>query len=184
MKCTYFNCNCWKIIDQNDRSHAIDISKITKVVLKKRKIDPFNRKKLNKKINNQESLFSNGKRSYQPIFRNFHFYAFYGHFKIFSLYNTSKFLFSSYQSQLSSTDMIFGFIGPFTIRKQRLFGEYFLNITLVIIDISMACDLSFQAIFSPRNCCGNKYSGSTHGPRGIIFFFFFSIFMEPMKGDW
>ena len=34
------------------------------------------------------------------VFRNFHFYAFYGHFSIYSLYNTSKFLFSSYQSQV------------------------------------------------------------------------------------
>ena len=32
-------------------------------------------------------------------FRNFHFYAFYRHFSIFSLYNTSKFLVSSYRSQ-------------------------------------------------------------------------------------
>ena len=32
-------------------------------------------------------------------FRNFHFYAFHRHFSIFSLYNTSKFLVSSYRSQ-------------------------------------------------------------------------------------
>ena len=33
------------------------------------------------------------------VFRNFHFYAFYRHFSIFSLYNTSKFLVSSFWSQ-------------------------------------------------------------------------------------
>ena len=33
------------------------------------------------------------------FFRNFHFYAFYRHFSIFSLYNTSKFLVSSFWSQ-------------------------------------------------------------------------------------
>ena len=32
------------------------------------------------------------------VFPNFHFYTFYGHFSIFSLYNTSKFLVSSYRS--------------------------------------------------------------------------------------
>ena len=34
MKCTYFHRNCWKKIAQNDRSHAMDISRITKVILK------------------------------------------------------------------------------------------------------------------------------------------------------
>ena len=33
------------------------------------------------------------------LFWNFHFYAFYRHFSIFFLYNTSKFLVSSYWSQ-------------------------------------------------------------------------------------
>ena len=34
MKCTYFHPNCWKKIAQNDRSYAMDISRITKVILK------------------------------------------------------------------------------------------------------------------------------------------------------
>ena len=34
MKCTYFHRNCCKKIAQNDRSHAMDISRITKVILK------------------------------------------------------------------------------------------------------------------------------------------------------
>ena len=38
------------------------------------------------------------KKTHFFVFRNFHFYAFYRHFSIFSLYNTSKFLFSSYRS--------------------------------------------------------------------------------------
>ena len=50
IKFTYFHRNCWKKIAQNDRSHAMDISKITKVVMKNcnkknRKNNPFNRKK-------------------------------------------------------------------------------------------------------------------------------------------
>ena len=38
------------------------------------------------------------KKTHFFVFRNFHFYAFYWHFSIFSLYNTSNFLFSSYRS--------------------------------------------------------------------------------------
>ncbi len=38
------------------------------------------------------------KKKHFFVFRNFHFYAFYWHFSIFSLYNTSIFLFSSYWS--------------------------------------------------------------------------------------
>ena len=34
MKCTYFHRNCWKKIAENDRSHATDIARITKVILK------------------------------------------------------------------------------------------------------------------------------------------------------
>ena len=34
MKRTCFHRNCWKKIAQNDRSHAMDISRITKVILK------------------------------------------------------------------------------------------------------------------------------------------------------
>merc|ERR1711923_168700 len=35
MKCTYFHRNCWKKFwNQNDRSHAMDISRITKVIMK------------------------------------------------------------------------------------------------------------------------------------------------------
>ena len=34
MKCTYFHRNCWGKIAQNDMSHAMDISRITKVILK------------------------------------------------------------------------------------------------------------------------------------------------------
>ena len=34
MKCTYFHRNCWKKIAQIDSSHAMDISRITKVILK------------------------------------------------------------------------------------------------------------------------------------------------------
>ena len=34
MKCTYFHRNCWKKIAQNDRLHAMDISRIAKVILK------------------------------------------------------------------------------------------------------------------------------------------------------
>ena len=34
---TYFHRNYWKKIAQNDRSHAMDISRITKVILKKSK---------------------------------------------------------------------------------------------------------------------------------------------------
>ena len=34
MKCTYFHRNCCKKIAQNDMSHAMDISRITKVILK------------------------------------------------------------------------------------------------------------------------------------------------------
>ena len=33
MKCTYFHRNCWEKMAQNDRSHAMDISKIIKVIL-------------------------------------------------------------------------------------------------------------------------------------------------------
>ena len=40
-------------------------------------------------------------------------------FRFFSLYNTSNFLFSSYRSQISRSYLIFGLIGPFTIRKWR-----------------------------------------------------------------
>ena len=32
MKCTYFHGNCWE--KKNDRLHAMDISRITKVILK------------------------------------------------------------------------------------------------------------------------------------------------------
>ena len=38
------------------------------------------------------------KKTHFFVFRNFHFYAFYWHFSIFSLYNISKSLFSSYRS--------------------------------------------------------------------------------------
>merc|ERR1712115_626335 len=34
MKCAYFHRNCWKKVAYNDRSHAMDISRITKVILK------------------------------------------------------------------------------------------------------------------------------------------------------
>jgi len=34
IKCTYFRRNCWKKIAQNDGSHAMDISRITKLILK------------------------------------------------------------------------------------------------------------------------------------------------------
>ena len=57
MKCTYFHRNCWKKMAQNDRSHAMDISRIAKVMLKNcqkiEKNDPFNRKYL---IFNKKSL--------------------------------------------------------------------------------------------------------------------------------
>jgi len=32
MKCTYLHCNCWKKIALNDRLHAMDISRIAKVI--------------------------------------------------------------------------------------------------------------------------------------------------------
>ena len=54
----------------NDRSHAMDISRITKVKLKNcqkiEKNDPFNLKNGIFKKNNQKSIFSNDNRSSRP----------------------------------------------------------------------------------------------------------------------
>ena len=54
MKCTYFHRNCWKKA-YNDRSHAMDISRINIAILKNcpknRKNDPFNRKQIEKIFN-------------------------------------------------------------------------------------------------------------------------------------
>ena len=48
-----------------------------------------------------------------------------------------------------------------------IFWQFF-NITLVILEISMACGLSFWTIFS--NYDGNKYISfqDLHDPRGVI----------------
>ena len=53
MKFTYFHHNCWKEITSNDKSHAMHISRITKVILKSclkiGKMTPFDCKKWNVK---------------------------------------------------------------------------------------------------------------------------------------
>ena len=69
MKGTYFHRNCWKKIAQNDRSHAMDISRVTKVILKNcqknRKNDALNRKNgIIKKIQKSSILY--GTRFSQP----------------------------------------------------------------------------------------------------------------------
>ena len=71
MKCTYFNRNCWIKIAQNDRSHAMDISRITKPLYieklsKNRKNDPLKRKKMNFQKKIQEYSISYGTRFSQP----------------------------------------------------------------------------------------------------------------------
>ena len=54
------------------------------------------------------------------VFRNFHFYAFYWHFSIFSLYNTSIFCFQATGHSFSCRNMIFGLREPCTIGNWRL----------------------------------------------------------------
>ena len=61
MKCTYFHRNIvGKKNTQNDRSHAMDISRIIKVILKnyplKMENVPFNRKKRNFQKNPESSI--------------------------------------------------------------------------------------------------------------------------------
>ena len=65
-----------------------------------------------------------------------------------------------------------------------IFGQFF-NINLVILEVTMACDLSFWVIFS-NNYGGNKYISfqDFHDPRGVIFQIFRLIFIGRMKGEW
>ena len=53
----------------------------------------------------------------------------------------------------------------------------------MILEISIACDLSFWAIFS-NNYDGNKYISfqDHHDPRGVIFENVLLISIGPMKG--
>ena len=107
----------------------------------------------------------------KTVFRNFHFYAFYRHFSIFSLYNTSKCLGLNYLSFFTAKWVIF-----------VIFWQYF-NITLVILEISMSCDLSFRGIFFSKNYDGNKYISfqGLHDPRGVIFQNIRLFFIGPMN---
>ena len=57
------------------------------------------RKKIIKPWPTSEHTFWPRNLTHFFVFRNFNFYAFYRHFSIFSLYNTSKFLVSSYRLQ-------------------------------------------------------------------------------------
>ena len=70
MKYAYFHRNCWKKIAYNDRSHAMDISRITKVILKNCpknwKNDSLSRKNGIFKNKYQKSSFSYGTRFSQP----------------------------------------------------------------------------------------------------------------------
>ena len=73
MKCTCFYRSCWRKITQNDRSHGMDISRITKVILKNckknRKNDQFNLKNwIFKKIQKSSNFY--GTRFTQPKYHN------------------------------------------------------------------------------------------------------------------
>ena len=94
------------------------------------------------------------------VFLNFHFYAFYRHFFIFFPYITLvNFLFQATGHIFSSRNVIFGLRELCTIRNWRILkffenlinGSFrfwqFFNIILVILEISMPCDLSFWVNF-------------------------------------
>ena len=58
------------------------------------------------------------------VFQNFHFYTFHRHFKIFSLYNISKFLVSSYRSQFFTQECDIWVEKPLYHKKLKTF-EFF-----------------------------------------------------------
>ena len=122
-------------------------------------------------------------------------------FRFFRYITLVNFCFQATGHIFAPRDVIFVLRGPFTIRKKRrltllenfiFYGwigqisvfKSFCYITLVIIEISMACGLSFKAIFS-NNYDGNKYIlFRTSMIQGGISFIIFNQFLRDLwKGS-